>query len=60
MSDVTWEMVEVPEGKMLFKIEADGKRWAIPQDPANADYQAYLNKDTVPSNSADPAEKPKK
>jgi len=54
MSDVTWEMVEVPEGKMLFKIEPDGKRWAIPQDPANADYQAYLNKDTLPSNSSIP------
>jgi hypothetical protein len=25
----------------------------IPTDPANADYQAYLNKDTLPSNSSD-------
>jgi hypothetical protein len=32
----------------------------IPLDPANADYQAYLNKDTLSSNSADPVEKPKK
>ena len=26
----------------------------IPLDPANADYQAYLNKDTLPSNSSIP------
>jgi len=35
----------VPEGEMLYKVEADGKRWAVPQDEANSDYQAYLNKD---------------
>ena len=45
MSQITWELVQVPEGEMLFKIEANGKRWAVPQDPANSDYQAYLNKD---------------
>ena len=26
----------------------------IPTDSANADYQAYLNKDTLPSNSSIP------
>jgi len=33
-------------------IRSDGA--AIPTDPANADYQAYLNKDTLPSNSSTP------
>jgi len=48
-----------PRTDVIFRNE-DGA-W-IPTDPANADYQAYLNKDTLPSNSADPveAEKPKK
>jgi hypothetical protein len=32
----------------------DGQVWYIPTDPANADYQAYLNKDTLPSNSSTP------
>ena len=39
-------------------VRSDGA--FIPTDPANADYQSYLNKDTLPSNSDDPAEKPKK
>jgi len=33
-------------------VRSDGA-W-IPTDPANADYQAYLNKDTLPSNSSIP------
>jgi len=33
-------------------VRSDGT-W-IPADPANADYQAYLNKDTLPSNSSIP------
>ena len=43
-----------------FILRSDGA-W-IPTDLANADYQAYLNKDTLPSNSADSveADKPKK
>jgi len=32
----------------------DGSISSIPTDPANADYQAYLNKDTLPSNSVTP------
>ena len=27
----------------------DGQVWWIPINPENADYQAYLNKDTLPS-----------
>ena len=32
----------------------DGSISSIPTDPANSDYQAYLNKDTLPSNSSIP------
>jgi hypothetical protein len=26
----------------ISKIDADGKVWSVPNDPANSDYQAYL------------------
>jgi hypothetical protein len=29
----------------LTRTDDDGKVWFIPMDEANADYQAYLNKD---------------
>jgi hypothetical protein len=32
-------------------LRSDG--WWIPANPANSDYQAYLNRDTLPSNSSD-------
>jgi hypothetical protein len=47
------------EEDVILRDNGDGTSTCIPADPANADYQAYLNKDTLPSNSA-PAEKPKK
>ena len=28
---------------LLFKIEENGKEWSVPMDPANSDYQRYLN-----------------
>jgi hypothetical protein len=28
---------------LLFKIEENGKEWSVPIDPANSDYQRYLN-----------------
>jgi hypothetical protein len=31
----------------------DGHELFIPCDPANSDYQAYLNKDTLPSKLAE-------
>ena len=30
---------------LIQKIDDDGTVWAVPKDPANSDYQAYLNKD---------------
>ena len=36
--------------KMILRSD---ETW-IPTDSANADYQAYLNKDTLPSNSSIP------
>jgi type II secretory pathway component HofQ len=28
---------------LIQKIEDDGTIWAVPKDPANSDYQRYLN-----------------
>lgn len=39
--------------KFIVKTNTDGSETWIPTDPSNADYQAYLNKDTLPSNSSD-------
>ena len=30
---------------MIKRTDPDGRIWWIPTDPANSDYQAYLNKD---------------
>ena len=35
----------------ILRTNEDGSRSFIPKDETNADYQAYLNKDTLPSNS---------
>ena len=40
--------------KVIMRNNEDGTLSSIPIDPANADYQAYLNKDTLPSNSSIP------
>jgi len=29
-------------GTLVQKIDDNGSVWAVPKDPANADYQAYL------------------
>jgi hypothetical protein len=58
-----YEIVEVKDGLTMIKqMDAEGIESWIPNDPANADYQAYLNKDTLPSELVEPApaEKPKK
>ena len=39
----TYELQEDELGeKILRRIEADGKVWSIPFDPANSDYAEYL------------------
>ena len=41
-----YEIVEQENGnKVIKRTDDDGKIWWIPTDPANSDYQAYLNKD---------------
>ena len=39
----------------IKRIDEDGKVWSIPLDPANSDYQAYLNKDTLASELSNPS-----
>jgi len=39
-----------PANTYIQRTDEDGKVWAIPTDPANSDYQAYLA--TLVSNSA--------
>jgi hypothetical protein len=29
-------------GDTIIRIDDDGKKWSIPEDPRNADYQKYL------------------
>ena len=60
MTNYTYEEVINPMTNTIEIIHRIEDNAFIPLDPANADYQAYLNKDTLPSNSADPVEKPKK
>ena len=36
----------------IQRTDPDGKVWSIPTDEANSDYQAYLNKDTLVTESA--------
>ena len=55
---ISYQKIEVVrENGTMTTIQAtldDGTIMSIPTDPANADYQAYLNKDTLPSNSSIP------
>ena len=55
MVEYTYEIYKNSQDDDVIKrTDSDGKVWFIPTDPANADYQAYLNKDTLPSNSSTP------
>jgi hypothetical protein len=55
MTNPIYEVVTSESGYTSIKrTDADGTIWWIPSDPANADYQGYLNKDTLPSNSSIP------
>jgi len=50
----TYKVIELENNSYIERTDDDGKVWAIPTDPANSDYQAYLNKDTLVSNSSTP------
>ena len=39
----------------IERIDENGQVWAIPIEPSNADYQAYLNKDTLASELSNPS-----
>ena len=40
------EIIDESTGtKTIQRTDADGKVWSIPIDPANSDYQAYLDRD---------------
>jgi len=34
---------EILENGIIQRTDADGKVWTIPADPANSDYQRYVN-----------------
>ena len=40
-----YEVIENEDATLIKRIDDDGTVWFIPTDPANSDYQAYLNKD---------------
>jgi hypothetical protein len=40
MSNFTYEALE---NGYIKKTDETGKEWTIPNDPANSDYQRYLN-----------------
>jgi hypothetical protein len=38
-----YEIIEIENsGSVLKKTDSSGQEWFIPMDPANSDYQAYL------------------
>jgi hypothetical protein len=49
-----YELIETPfGGSAIVRTDETNVIVVIPTDPANSDYQAYLNRDTLPSNSSD-------
>ena len=54
MSTYTTEISSVTNQPWIVRTNDDGSITWVPSDPANADYQAYLNKDTLVSNSSTP------
>ena len=44
MEKITYTVIEFM-GDEVITYEKDGVVYSIPKDPANSDYQAYLNKD---------------
>jgi hypothetical protein len=45
MKSIYEEVLEDNGNTVIKRTDADGRIWWIPTDPANSDYQAYLNKD---------------
>jgi len=43
-----------PSTSVIIGTYENGNQIWLPTDPSNSDYQAYLNKDTLPSNSSTP------
>jgi hypothetical protein len=39
---MNYELIKNQEGSILKRTDSDGTVWWIPADPANSDYQAYL------------------
>ncbi len=39
----TYKVIETPLGEQIIKVDSDGREWWVPLDPANSDYQRYLN-----------------
>ena len=49
---ITYEKITNHYGTILCRTNEDGTTTFIPIDEANSDYQAYLNKDTLVTESA--------
>jgi len=46
MTNPTYEVIDTPSGnQVIMAYYENGHTLCIPADPANSDYQAYLNKD---------------
>lgn len=39
----TYEEITIEQGTVLKRTDENGQEWYIPIDPANSDYQEYLN-----------------
>jgi hypothetical protein len=42
---INYTEITTPLGNTVIQYEENGLLYSIPTDPANSDYQAYLNKD---------------
>jgi|LakMenE18May11ns_1017448.scaffolds.fasta_scaffold9949715_5 hypothetical protein len=46
MTNPTYEVIDTPSGnQVIMAYYENGYTLSIPSDPANSDFQAYLNKD---------------
>ena len=56
MSDIFYNKESNEFGKNVIWYEKDGIRYSFMEDPANPDYQAYLNKDKAEQSTPIPTE----